>query len=72
MPRRILYSREAQSLDEFVLHIIELAPARVVSVIEDQARALTNPTSTLDELLDRLRDLGLPRSVAAIRQVLGH
>ena len=66
-----LYDIEAQSPDEFVLNVLELAPARVVSVVEDQARALTNPPTTTDELLDRLRTVGLPRAVAAIRHELG-
>ncbi len=42
-------------------------PARVVSVVEEQARALANPVTTVDELLERLRAIGLPRSIAAIR-----
>ena len=66
-----LYDIEAQSPDEFVLNVLELAPARVVSVVENQARALTNPPTTTDELLDRLRTVGLPRAVAAIRHELG-
>lgn len=65
------YGIEVQSPDEFVLLVLELAPARVVSIVEDQARALTNPITTLDELLDRLRAVGLPRSVAIIRHQLG-
>lgn len=65
------YDIEAQSPDEFVLHVLELAPARVVGTLEDQARALTNPISSLDDLLDRLRVVGLPRAVAAIRHELG-
>jgi predicted nucleic acid-binding protein len=65
------YDIEAQSPDEFVLHVLELAPARVVSTLEDQARALTNPVTTVDDLLDRLRVVGLPRAVAAIRHELG-
>ncbi len=64
------YDIMAQSPDEFVLHVLELAPARVVSVVEEQARALTKPATTLDELLDRLRAIGLLRSVAAIRHQL--
>ena len=65
------YDIEAQSPDEFVLNVLDLASARVVSVIEDQARALSNPAVSLGELLDRLRAIGLPRAVAAIRNLLG-
>lgn len=65
------YDIEAQSPDEFVLHLLELASARVVSTVQDQARSLANPPSTLDELLERLRTVGLPRAVASIRHQLG-
>ncbi len=62
---------EAQSPDEFVTNVLELAPARVVSIVKDQARALTRPEMTFEELLERLRAVGVPRAVAAIRQQLG-
>lgn len=62
---------EAQSPDEFVMNVLELAPARVIGVIKDQARALTRPETTFEELLERLREVGLPRTVAAIRQQFG-
>lgn len=65
------YDIGAQSPDEFVLNVIDLAPARVLAVVQEQARQLTNPPSTLDDLLDRLRTVGLPRSVAIIHQQLG-
>ena len=65
------YDIEAQSPDEFVIHVLELAPALVVSIIENQARALKNPPTTPADLLDRLCAVGLPRAVAAIRNQLG-
>ena len=65
------YDIEAQSPDEFVLNVVDLAPARIISVLQEQARQLANPPSTIDDLLDRLRAIGLPRSVAAIRRLIG-
>lgn len=65
------YDIEAQSPDEFVLNVIDLAPARVIAVVQQQARQLGMPPSTIDDLLNRLRSIGLPRSVANIRQLLG-
>ena len=65
-PHRI----EAQSPDDFVLRPVESAPARVIGVIEDQARALSRPPTSRDELLDRLRVVGIPEAVAAIREQL--
>lgn len=61
---------EAQSPDAFVLSLLGLDPARVVEIVRAQARALRRPPMTVDELLDRLRNVGLPRSVEAMRQQL--
>ena len=61
---------EAQTPDEFVLHLIDLAPARVITVIDHQAAALKNPPMSVEDLLTRLRAVGLPRSVALLRQQL--
>lgn len=65
------YNIEAQSPDEFIINVLELAPARVVSIVQDQARALAQPEIPFEDLLDRLRAVGLPRTAAAIRQQLG-
>ena len=61
------YNIEAQTPDVFVLHLIDLSPRTVFSAIEAQAAALRNPPVTIDELLDRLSQTGLPRSIAALR-----
>ena len=61
---------EAQTPDEFVLHLIDLAPGRIITVIDHQAAALKNPPMSVEALLTRLRTVGLPRSVAIIRQQL--
>jgi predicted nucleic acid-binding protein len=61
------YGVEAQGPDEFVLGLIETAPARVLAVVEGQAGALTKPPATIDELLQRLAAVGIPRSAVAMR-----
>lgn len=53
----------------FVLHLIDLSPTAVASVIERQAADLVNPAMTVSELLDHLATSGLPRSVAALRHL---
>ena len=58
---------EAQSPDEFVLHLLEIEFDDVISVIATQAAALSQPPQTYDQLLDRLAQVGLSRAVAAIR-----
>lgn len=64
-----MYDMEAQTPDVFVLHLIDLSPTTVFGVIEAQAAALRDPPLTVDQLLDRLAQSGLPRSVAAIRSL---
>lgn len=58
---------EAQTPDEFVLALVELAPEVVWAVVERQAAALRNPPRTLDDLLGTLENNGLVRSVAALK-----
>jgi len=64
------FNIEAQSPDNFVLHLVELAPARVAAVVQQQATALNNPPQTVDDLLERLVRNGLPRAVASLRAYL--
>lgn len=63
----IPFGIEAQSPDEFVLHLLEIGFDEVISVIATQAAALSQPPQTYDQTLDRLAQVGLSRTVAAIR-----
>jgi hypothetical protein len=65
------FNIEIQSPDQFALHVIDLAPGRVASVIQQQATALRDPASTVDDVLDRLSRSGLPRAAATLRANLG-
>jgi predicted nucleic acid-binding protein len=65
------YNVEAKHPDDFVLDAIDLAPGLVTSVVSDQAGSLKNPPRTIGELLDTLRDQGLIRSVAKLRELFG-
>jgi hypothetical protein len=65
------YNVEAKHPDEFVLDAIDLAPGLVTSVVSAQASSLKNPPRTVGELLDTLRDQGLVRSVAKLRELFG-
>jgi hypothetical protein len=65
------YNVEAKHPDDFVLDAIDLAPGLVTSVVSDQAASLKNPPRTVGELLDTLRDQGLIRSVAKLRELFG-
>ncbi len=56
---------EAQSPDEFLCGLFDLAPAALLEIVRAQSTALRNPPVALDELLD-----GLSRSVPDfVRQV---
>ena len=62
---------EAQHPDEFVLNLIDLAPAAVTRVITEQAAALRNPPRSVGDLLDVLLQQGLVQSVAKLREMFG-
>lgn len=64
------FNIEAQSPDQFVLDLVDLAPGRVASVVQEQSAALRNPERTVEDILDSLSDNGLPRAVAALRASL--
>lgn len=62
---------EAQHPDEFVLNLIDLAPAAVTKVVTEQAASLRNPPRSVGELLDVLLQQGLVQSVARLRDLFG-
>lgn len=61
------YNIEAQSPDVFMLHLLEIARDDVIMAMTKQAAALSRPPMTFDELLDRLSQVGLSRTIATIR-----
>jgi predicted nucleic acid-binding protein len=63
------FNIEAQGPDQFVLDLVNLAPARVAAVIQQQSAALQHPPRTVDELLDDL-SRNLPRAAAALSAFL--
>jgi len=65
------YNIEAKHPDDFVIDTIDLSPGAVAKVIAEQAGALKNPPRSIPELLDTLRDQGLVRSVARLRDLFG-
>lgn len=58
---------EAQHPDEFITHLIDLAPARACEAVRACHQNLKRPPKTVDEYLDTLLRQELPHSVAAIR-----
>jgi predicted nucleic acid-binding protein len=60
---------EAQSPDEFLCNLFDLAPKGFTEMLHEQAVDLQNPPVTFEELLDRLAQ-PLPNLIAAVREYL--
>jgi predicted nucleic acid-binding protein len=60
---------EAQSPDEFLCNLFDLAPKGFTEMLHDQAVDLQNPPVTFEELLDRLARR-VPNLIAAVREYL--
>jgi cytosine/adenosine deaminase-related metal-dependent hydrolase len=60
------YGIEAQSADEFIVHLVELRPALVAATLQRQADSLNNPPQTIHDVMARLERSGLRRTIAAL------
>lgn len=57
----------AQHPDEFVLHLLDLAPAAVVRAAREHRESLRNPPKDVEAYLETLARRGLVGTVAALR-----
>lgn len=64
------YSVEALHPDDFLLDVIDLAPAALCAAVVKQAGALRRPSMSVGQVLDALCALGLVESVAKLRALL--
>lgn len=62
-----IYGIEAQHPDEFISHLMDLAPLSVYKAIQEIQTRLKNPPRTVKELLITYENLGLIKTVAALR-----
>ncbi|HMN39465.1 MAG: PIN domain-containing protein [Phycisphaerales bacterium] len=62
---------EAQHPDEFISHLIDLAPGAVCSAAKRQREALRNPAKSVEEYLDSLAAQRLPDTVSRLSE-FGH
>jgi predicted nucleic acid-binding protein len=62
------YGIEAQHPDEFIMHLLRLAPDVVCSAARKQRESLKKPPMTVDQYLDSLERQGLLQTVATLRQ----
>lgn len=65
------YGIEAIDPDEFVLNVLDLAPAAITTIVSEQAAALKNPPISIAELVETLLRQGLARTVARLRELMG-
>jgi predicted nucleic acid-binding protein len=66
------YNLRAQHPDEFIRHLLDLAPAAVVDAVRKQQAGLLNPPVSMADLLALLERLDLVESVAELRRLLVH
>lgn len=59
---------EAQHPDEFILHLLDLAPGAVVAAAESHRQSLKNPPKTVSEYLETLERQGLTQTVSVLRE----
>lgn len=58
---------EAQHPDDFVVHLLDLAPGSVCAAVKRQRESLRNPPKSAEELLATFESQGLPQTVARLR-----
>ena len=61
------YGIEAQHPDEFINHLIDLAPPVVCAAVKRQRMSLKNPPQSVEELLSAYERQGLAQTVAELR-----
>ena len=57
---------EAQHPDEFVLHLLDLAPGAVIAATETHRQSLKNPAKTMAAYLEALERQGLTQTASAL------
>lgn len=69
-PNEVLepFGIEAQHPDEFLTHLLDLAPGGVCAAVKNQRAALKNPPKSVEELLATLEQQQLPETVARLRE----
>lgn len=61
---------EVQHPDEFVLHLLDLAPGAVAAAAQNHRQSLKNPPKTVEEYLDTLERQGLTQTVSVLREYM--
>ena len=64
------FGLDAQHPDEFILHLLDLAPGQVVAAAQAHRQSLKNPPETIAEYLDTLERQGLTQTVSVLREYM--
>ena len=65
------YEIDPQHPDEFLRHLLDLAPAKVIATVQETRKSLKNPPKTAHEYLSTLEQQSLPQTCAYLRQYEG-
>jgi hypothetical protein len=61
---------EAQHPDDFIVHLLDLAPGTVCAAVKRQRESLRNPPKSAAELLATFESQSLPQTVARLREFI--
>jgi predicted nucleic acid-binding protein len=61
---------DAQHPDEFILHLLDLAPGPVLAAAQAHRQSLKNPPKTVAEYLGTLERQGLTQTVSVLREYM--
>lgn len=61
---------ETQHPDEFILHLVDLAPGVVMTAAQRHRESLKNPAKTVEEYLEMLEREGLTETVSVLREYM--
>lgn len=61
------YGIDAQHPDQFVRHLVDLAPRAICAAVKVHRQSLKHPPKSVDHYLETLARQSLPQSVAALR-----
>jgi hypothetical protein len=64
------FGLEAQHPNEFILHLLDLAPGAVVAAAQTHRQSLKNPPKTVEEYLDTLERQGLTQTASVLREFM--
>jgi hypothetical protein len=59
---------EAQHPDDFITHLLDLDSAGVCAAVQRHRASMKNPAKSVEEYLDALLWMQLPKTVAALRE----